>query len=729
MVAPFRGGMWLIICVACISPTGHAQQPPPLEQQQQTASLHMPAIVNQIRFYSAFQNRLVREACGKESRAKGDAPLKQCMDNAGLTYKLPRVAASVPRCVADRMARNVPRQAALAECLAQGGAAASFDLPRPRGSAADGPLHRVRCAVLMVVSPRNENDIGRYTEAINSDWAKSHTCDTLVARVMAGGATVAWEQVASVMAAAIESEVYDRLLWVPPTLALVSDPRRAVFDDGLSPGSGGTDASVTVFRDENNDQDRVLHTHEPGQAPVLVQASERAVAWLEAPPDDRDDRDVRYASAHQLFAESFSPTEPLSERKAKMKSVLHLTSDWPKVGTNGTGKADDSCYRIYVRKWGEFVCAPHFVVIGAPKAGSTSLYHYLMQHGDVVESEKEHFYWGTLFDPNRSSTSSQRLLEQAYLPHFPKISPGDGTTGNDDDVGEAQARSRRVPIAGELSPFYLYLNERPIRSMRALLPAVRLVALLREPVGRAYSEYMGKFETRSILSWYQHRWGQRQRLEHDRSTERVPDFGRLVHEARVVMAECPRHTEVQSMMDRPRDYNPSIISPPSPCFLSSFVVVGCYSRFLRRWLQIFPREQLLVLDAAELATDPTGAMRTIATHLGLASDGPAFDSIDTSQVYNVAGARGCGLSAGVSRGLHHHHATARVLDDASFCILESFYAPFNRELTGLLLENNYAPMSWANSEGGPRPELQCPGLWGAPLNASVRVTTRYHVRV
>ena len=56
----------------------------------------------------------------------------------------------------------------------------------------------MRCAVLMVVSPRIENDLGRYVEAINSDWAKSHTCDMLVARVMAGGPTVAWAQVAPV---------------------------------------------------------------------------------------------------------------------------------------------------------------------------------------------------------------------------------------------------------------------------------------------------------------------------------------------------------------------------------------------------------------------------------------------------------------------------------------------------------------------------------------------------
>ena len=59
-------------------------------------------------------------------------------------------------------------------------------------------------------------------------------------------------------------------------------------------------------------------------------------------------------------------------------------SDTVSTGNNSTTSSSitgmKGCYSVYIPKLDQpFMCAPSFVIIGAPKAGTTSLYHYLSQ--------------------------------------------------------------------------------------------------------------------------------------------------------------------------------------------------------------------------------------------------------------------------------------------------------------------------------------------------------------
>ena len=59
-----------------------------------------------------------------------------------------------------------------------------------------------------------------------------------------------------------------------------------------------------------------------------------------------------------------------------------------------------------------------------PKAGTTSLYKYLMQHPEVVPAEdKELTFWGNFFSPKRRR--SRKEVTSRYLPLFPRIAPTD----------------------------------------------------------------------------------------------------------------------------------------------------------------------------------------------------------------------------------------------------------------------------------------------------------------
>jgi hypothetical protein len=112
---------------------------------------------------------------------------------------------------------------------------------------------------------------------------------------------------------------------------------------------------------------------------------------------------------------------------------------------------------------------PDFLYIGTRKSASTWLYNILALHPQVYLPVSKGLYF---FDQNYANG------EEWYLSHF-------------DDVTDER-------VAGELSHSYLSASEAPDRIAK-LNPQMKLLACLREPVDRAFSEYLdilknGRFE-------------------------------------------------------------------------------------------------------------------------------------------------------------------------------------------------------------------------------------------
>jgi Sulfotransferase domain len=102
---------------------------------------------------------------------------------------------------------------------------------------------------------------------------------------------------------------------------------------------------------------------------------------------------------------------------------------------------------------------PNFVIVGAPRCGTTALARYLGAHPQVFMAQvKEVRFFG-----REGGTDLD-----AYARHF---EPG-----------------RDYPRVGEATPTYLY-DEVAVQQMAAALPGALLIAVLREPVDRAYSQY------------------------------------------------------------------------------------------------------------------------------------------------------------------------------------------------------------------------------------------------
>jgi Sulfotransferase family len=120
---------------------------------------------------------------------------------------------------------------------------------------------------------------------------------------------------------------------------------------------------------------------------------------------------------------------------------------------------------------------PTFVIIGAPKAGTTALYWYLAEHPQVFMSrmKETNFFAFGLDDRN------ELVYGDPELHRFPVRSLA---AYRDLFAGAGDAIA-----VGEASPIYLECPQAADR-MRALVPDARIVCILREPVDRAWSDYL-----------------------------------------------------------------------------------------------------------------------------------------------------------------------------------------------------------------------------------------------
>src|SRR5262249_24463510 len=122
---------------------------------------------------------------------------------------------------------------------------------------------------------------------------------------------------------------------------------------------------------------------------------------------------------------------------------------------------------------------PTFMVIGAGRSGTTSLHEYLAQHPQVfvcAEKSPNHFVSSdplpTWEGPQLRAMARQWVSDpEAYAALFAA-------------AGAAKA-------LGDVSRVYLQSVNAPGR-IRARYPDVKIVAILRDPVERAYAHYMGR---------------------------------------------------------------------------------------------------------------------------------------------------------------------------------------------------------------------------------------------
>jgi Sulfotransferase family len=119
---------------------------------------------------------------------------------------------------------------------------------------------------------------------------------------------------------------------------------------------------------------------------------------------------------------------------------------------------------------------PNFLILGAQKSGTTALYYALSKHPQVFTSAVK--------EPRYFADEAKALAAAA--------GPGDGETTMTASLADYEALFAGAGGAvarGEASPAYLYDEGAPAK-IAALIPEAKLIAVLRNPVERAYSNFL-----------------------------------------------------------------------------------------------------------------------------------------------------------------------------------------------------------------------------------------------
>jgi hypothetical protein len=205
---------------------------------------------------------------------------------------------------------------------------------------------------------------------------------------------------------------------------------------------------------------------------------------------------------------------------------------------------------------------PNFLIIGTQKAGTTALYRYLEQHPEIYMSpDKEPRYFSF-------SNTSNKLFPYRRLDQYEGLF---SDVAGEKAVGEASTEYLASPVAPE--------------RIAQTIPHAKLIAILRNPVERAYSAYI-----------FRVREGQ----------EKRNDFARVLQEE----LDIVKNGRV----------------------MGTYLNRGFYGRQIERYYHHFPREQLRLFLFEDLVNDTSGVLREIYRFLGVDED----FSADTSRRYNIS---------------------------------------------------------------------------------------------
>jgi len=202
---------------------------------------------------------------------------------------------------------------------------------------------------------------------------------------------------------------------------------------------------------------------------------------------------------------------------------------------------------------------PNFLIVGAAKAGTTSLYHYLKQHPQIFMS--------ALKEPKFFALEGKKLNFNGPSQHI-----NTDSVNNLKDYRALFADVTTEKSIGEASPLYLYDNQ-AAKQIHSRLPEAKLIVILRDPVERAFSS-----------------------------------FAHLVREG----------YETLSFEEGLAEENKRIQENWAPLWY--YQDKGFYYEQLKRYYKLFAASQIKVYLFEELCNDPMGLLRSIYNFLGVDAD-------------------------------------------------------------------------------------------------------------
>lgn len=203
---------------------------------------------------------------------------------------------------------------------------------------------------------------------------------------------------------------------------------------------------------------------------------------------------------------------------------------------------------------------PDFIIIGAARAGTTSLYNYLIEHPNIAPASRKEVHF---FDYNFQKGMAW------YRGQFP-YSVQKYYTEN---------IRKRDFITGEASPYYMF-HPNAAQRLAQFVPQAKLIVLLRNPVERAFSHYCWEVG-----------WGE-EKLSFEDAV--ASEEERIKMEAeRLASRYCFNHQHF------------------------SYLARGLYADQLETWFTLFPREQFLILKSEDMYAEPAAIFKQTLAFLNV----------------------------------------------------------------------------------------------------------------
>lgn len=233
-------------------------------------------------------------------------------------------------------------------------------------------------------------------------------------------------------------------------------------------------------------------------------------------------------------------------------------------------------YKRYRRITSPIRAFPNYIIVGAQRAGTSALNYYLSQHPEIFPSTQKEVHF---FDYHYQSG------ERWYRACFP-------------------IKSKLIPkgITGEASPYYMF-HPYALQRIKALLPNVKIIILLRDPVTRAISNYYKEFNG-------------------PKKFEKSPIKEAMLNE------ELRLKDEYLAMKS-----DPFYRSLKHQCF--SYKARGIYYPQVKKCFDLFGRDNVLVINSEDLLSSTESSLREVFSFLGV----DLHFSIQDTQPRNVGSKR------------------------------------------------------------------------------------------
>lgn len=212
---------------------------------------------------------------------------------------------------------------------------------------------------------------------------------------------------------------------------------------------------------------------------------------------------------------------------------------------------------------------PNFFIVGGVKCGTTTLYEHLKQHPQV-------------FLPD--------MKEPSYF--MDSVPPPSDFRKREDRAGDREgylalySHAEAFRAIGDASPYYLWDNGAAERIHKSC-PEARIIVILRDPVQRAYSQYL-----KDPISGFDTKLGFYDTIRNDQ-----------------------------------QDPNRNWWRP------GLYVELGLYHEQVKRYIEIFGRDRVLVVLVEDLKNNPMAFYSRIASHLGI--EHAPFANINLTEAYNT----------------------------------------------------------------------------------------------